>query len=224
MTANKAKAVAKTLLEIGAVSLSPDQPFTWSSGLKTPIYCDNRLIMSQPQARDLIEDSLVDLIQSHHPDVEVIAGTATAGIPHAAFIADRLNLPMIYVRSSKKGHGKQNAIEGSFHKGQKVVMVEDLISTGGSVIQAAHKVSQAGGQILGVVAIFTYGLASGQEAFNQVDYPLHTLTDYPSLVDYAVQNHNFKSQERTLKAWYQDPEAWSDRASRPINKRRSRPR
>lgn len=212
MTANKAEAVAKTLLEIGAVSLSPDQPFTWSSGLKTPIYCDNRLIMSQTQARDLIEDSLVDLIQSYHPDVEVIAGTATAGIPHAAFIADRLNLPMIYVRSSKKGHGKQNAIEGKLLEGQKVVMIEDLISTGGSVIQAADKVSQAGGQILGVVAIFTYGLASGRKAFNQVDYPLHTLTDYPALVDYAVANHDFKSQEATLKAWYQDPEAWSEKA------------
>lgn len=202
--------VAETLLKIGAVSLSPSEPFTWSSGLKAPIYCDNRLIMSYPEARDLIESSLIELIKAKHPDVDLIAGTATAGIPHAAIIADRMDLPMIYVRSSEKGHGKQNAIEGQIQLGQKVVMVEDLISTGGSVIEAADKVNEAGGQVIGAVAIFSYGLEAGVKRFEAESYPLSTLTNYPTLVDIAVEDEGLKEYEATLKEWYKNPEEWSN--------------
>lgn len=210
MTTNQSRqAIADILLEIGAVSLNPTQPFTWASGLKTPIYCDNRLIMSHPQARTTVEQTLADLIQSEFPNVDVIAGTATAGIPHAAIVAHLLNKPMIYVRSSAKGHGKQNAIEGHLAAGQTVVMIEDLISTGGSVIQAAKTVQAAGGEVLGVCAIFNYLLAKGKDAFAAVDYPLHTLTDYQVLVEQAVQNESLAAYRETLEQWYQDPQSWS---------------
>lgn len=210
MTTNQSRqAIADILLDIGAVSLNPAQPFTWASGLKTPIYCDNRLIMSHPQARTTVEQTLADLIQSEFPNVDVIAGTATAGIPHAAIVAHLLNKPMIYVRSSAKGHGKQNAIEGHLAAGQTVVMIEDLISTGGSVIQAAETVQAAGGEVLGVCAIFNYLLAKGKDAFAAVDYPLHTLTDYQVLVEQAVQNESLAAYRETLEQWYQDPQSWS---------------
>ena len=166
--------VAEKLLAIEAVNLKPDQPYTWASGLKAPIYCDNRLIMSFPETRDFIEQALADLIKTQFEDVEVVAGTATAGIPHAAFVANILNLPMIYVRSSAKDHGKENAIEGYLKPGSKVVMVEDLISTGGSVLDAASKVEQAGGEVIGCAAIFNYMLESGQQAFSELEYSLET--------------------------------------------------
>ncbi|MGO4928113.1 orotate phosphoribosyltransferase [Fundicoccus sp. Sow4_D5] len=201
--------IADILLEIGAVSLNPTEPFTWASGLKTPIYCDNRLIISYPAARQQVEQALADLIQSEFSDVDVIAGTATAGIPHAAIVAYLLNKPMIYVRSSAKAHGKQNAIEGQLKAGQKVVMIEDLISTGGSVIQAADMVTQAGGEVLGVCAIFNYLLAKGKVAFEETTYPLHTLTDYQILINQAVKNENLAAHRETLEQWYQDPQAWS---------------
>lgn len=201
--------IADILLEIGAVSLNPTVPFTWASGLKTPIYCDNRLIMSYPAARTQVEQALATLIQKEFPDVDVIAGTATAGIPHAAIVAHLLNKPMVYVRSSAKAHGKQNAIEGQLEAGQKVVMIEDLISTGGSVIQAADLITQAGGQVLGVCAIFNYLLAKGQTAFEETAYPLHTLTDYQILINQAVKNENLAAHRETLEQWYHDPNAWS---------------
>lgn len=201
--------IADILLDIGAVSLNPTQPFTWASGLKTPIYCDNRLIMSFPAARQEVEQALADLLLSKFPDVDVIAGTATAGIPHAAIVAHLLNKPMIYVRSSAKAHGKQNAIEGQLKAGQKVVMIEDLISTGGSVIQAADMVSQAGGEVLGVCAIFNYLLAKGKQAFQETSYPLYTLTDYQILINQAVQTADLAAHRATLEQWYQDPQAWS---------------
>lgn len=204
--------VAKALLDIQAVSLKPADPFIWTSGLKAPIYCDNRLIMSFPEVRSFIEEELVGLIKRKYPEVELIAGTATAGIPHASIIADRMNLPMIYVRSSSKGHGKKNAIEGKVVSGQKVVMVEDLISTGKSVIEAADKVEEAGGEIIGVVAIFSYELQEGHKAFEKQAYDLHTLTSYSKLIEFAVQSEELLPYKETLNDWYKDPVKWSKEA------------
>lgn len=212
-TTTSSQQIADILLEIGAVSLNPMQPFTWASGLKTPIYCDNRLIISHPAARQKVEQALADLILAEFPEVDVIAGTATAGIPHAAIVAHLLNKPMIYVRSSAKAHGKQSAIEGQLEAGQTVVMIEDLISTGGSVIQAADTVTAAGGKVLGVCAIFNYLLAKGKDAFAATEFPLHTLTDYKILIDQAVQNENLAAHRETLEQWYQDPQAWSQAVS-----------
>lgn len=212
-TTTSSQQIADILLEIGAVSLNPMQPFTWASGLKTPIYCDNRLIISHPAARQKVEQALADLILAEFPEVDVIAGTATAGIPHAAIVAHLLNKPMIYVRSSAKVHGKQSAIEGQLEAGQTVVMIEDLISTGGSVIQAADTVTAAGGKVLGVCAIFNYLLAKGKDAFAATEFPLHTLTDYKILIDQAVQNENLAAHRETLEQWYQDPQAWSQAVS-----------
>lgn len=206
---NIEKLVAQKLLNIKAVSLDPIHPYTWASGLKSPIYCDNRLIISYPETRLFITENLVHLIQTHFSDVDVIAGTATAGIPHATLIAHLLHKPMIYVRSNNKDHGKRNAIEGELKPGQKVVMIEDLISTGNSVIQAAKLVEENGGKILGVVAIFNYLLSTGQNAFKKNGYPLVTLTNYLSLVEEALQDNTLKPYENTLKEWYQDPQKWS---------------
>lgn len=208
-TTHTSAQIADILLEIGAVSLNPTEPFTWASGLKSPIYCDNRLIVSHPQARLAVGQALANLIQKEFPTVDVIAGTATAGIPHAAIVAHLLNKPMIYVRSSAKAHGKQNAIEGQLKAGQTVVMIEDLISTGGSVIQAADLVTQEGGQVLGVCAIFSYLLAKGTAAFEDTAYPLHTLTDYQILINQAVKDERLALHRETLEQWYQDPQAWS---------------
>ncbi len=203
------KEIAKELLKIQAVELNPRNPFTWASGLRAPIYTDNRLIISHPDSRKKIEQALVSLIQNHFSDVDVIAGTATAGIPHASIIAYLLNVPMIYVRSSAKEHGKQNAIEGTFKPGAKVVMVEDLISTGGSVIAAAEAVEQAGGEVMGCVAIFNYLLNQGQEAFEQVAYPLYSLTNYQALIEVATENPELAVYKETLERWYKDPQGWS---------------
>lgn len=208
-TITMADQIADTLLAIKAVNLRPTEPFTWASGLKSPIYCDNRLIMSYPQARSTVEQALAQTIQDKFASVDVIAGTATAGIPHAAIVAHLLNKPMIYVRSNAKSHGKQSAIEGKIEPGQKVVMIEDLISTGGSVIQAAETVTQAGGEVIGCLAIFSYLLAKGTAAFAQQTYPLVTLTDYQVLVERAVQQPELAHYRATLEQWYQDPVAWS---------------
>ena len=179
------KEIAKALLEIEAVSLQPNDMFTWSSGIKSPIYCDNRLTMSYPAVRDQIAEGLKSLIETYFSDVEVLAGTATAGIPHAAFTAQKMNLPMSYVRSSSKKHGKGNQIEGRVLEGQKVVVVEDLISTGGSAIEAADALTAHGADVLGIVAIFTYGLSKGKERLAQAGYPYYTLSDFDSLVEVA---------------------------------------
>lgn len=205
---NQSSTIAELLLEINAIHLSPTEPYTWASGIKAPIYCDNRLIMSHPKERDQIETALAQLISQHYPEVEVIAGTATAGIPHAAFVAEKLNLPMIYVRSSNKGHGKQKAIEGLLNEGAKVVMVEDLISTGSSVLTAAEKVKEAGGKVLGCVAIFDYLLEAGRENFASTQIPLFTLTNYKSLIDVAVKRPELANHYDTLAAWYQNPRQW----------------
>src|SRR5699024_4347110 len=152
------KEVAKKLLEIQAVSLNPNHPFTWASGIKSPIYCDNRITLGYPEVRKLIAKNLVKKIEDNYPEAEVIAGTATAGIPHAAWVAELMELPMVYIRGKKKDHGKTNQIEGVLKSGQKMVIVEDLISTGGSVLEAYQAAVDAGAEVLGVVAIFTYEL------------------------------------------------------------------
>ena len=213
MMIKQSQSVAEALMSIEAISLKPADPFVWTSGLKAPIYCDNRLIMSFPKVRSLIEEELIKQIEKHYPEVEVIAGTATAGIPHAAIIADRMNLPMVYVRSASKAHGKKNAIEGQLVPGQKVVMIEDLISTGKSVIEAADKVKEAGGEVLGALAIFSYELEAGQRAFAQENYLLHTLTTYPELIHFAVQSEEFSPYKETLNNWYKDPVKWSAQAN-----------
>ncbi|MGW7906273.1 orotate phosphoribosyltransferase [Staphylococcus pseudoxylosus] len=183
-----AKAIAKSLLDIKAVSLSPNDPFTWSSGIKSPIYCDNRVTLGYPDVRRDIRDGLSELIKTNFENVEVLSGTATAGIPHAAYVSEVLNLPMNYVRSKSKSHGKQNQIEGALSDGKKVVVIEDLISTGGSSITAVNALREAGAEVIGVVAIFTYGLKKADEAFQNVEVPFYTLSDYNELIEVAKEN------------------------------------
>lgn len=178
--------LAKELLAIEAVALRPNNYFTWTSGIKSPIYCDNRITMSYPSIRREIAAGMVEVIKEKYPAVEVIAGTATAGIPHAAWVSELLDLPMIYVRDSAKKHGKTNQIEGRVLEGQKVVIIEDLISTGLSSLKVAKALREAGAEVLGVVAIFSYELKKAHEAFSQAEVEYVTLTNYPVLVEEAV--------------------------------------
>ena len=201
--------IAKDLLEIEAVFLSPSEPFTWASGIKSPIYCDNRITMSYPKVRKEIAQGLADKIKEAYPDVEVIAGTATAGIPHAAWVAEILDLPMVYIRSKAKDHGKGNQIEGRIFEGQKMVVIEDLISTGGSVLEAAEDAKREGENVLGVAAIFTYELPKGKANFANAEMPLLTLTNYSVLIEAALEEKYIDETElNLLKEWKQDPENW----------------
>jgi orotate phosphoribosyltransferase len=201
--------IAKHLLNIGAVSLKPSEPYTWSSGIKSPIYCDNRLTMSYPHVRGAIASSLVTLIHEKFNDVEVIAGTAIAGIPHAAWVSDRMDLPMTYVRSKAKGHGKSNQIEGVIPKGKKVVIVEDLISTGGSVINAAKALTAAGAIVIGVVAIFTYDLEEGYKRLEDEGLSWYALTNFETLVKEAIAVKAVKEEEYvTMLTWRENPSQW----------------
>ncbi|MBX8936677.1 orotate phosphoribosyltransferase [Enterococcus hulanensis] len=204
-----AEQIAKDLLSIEAVSLSPDAPFTWASGLKSPIYCDNRVTMSYPEVRRAIAQGLAAKIKEEFPNVEVIAGTATAGIPHAAWVAEILDLPMVYIRSKPKDHGQGNQIEGRIKEGQKMVVIEDLISTGGSVLEAAAAAKKEGADVLGVAAIFTYELAKGKNNFAEANMPLATLTNYSTLIESALkENYINQEQLELLKKWRKDPENW----------------
>lgn len=206
------KLIAEKLLTINAVALKPNEPFTWTSGLRSPIYCDNRLTLSYPEVRREIAKGLQSIILDKYPSADVIAGTATAGIPHAAWVSELLNLPMCYVRSSAKGHGKGNQIEGNVEKGQKVVVVEDLISTGGSVITAVQALREAGCEVLGVVSIFTYGLDKGKEAFAQEDIKSESLTDFTNLVEVAIEKgYISKNDQESLLSWSKAPSEWSKR-------------
>ena len=204
-----AKEVAKSLLDIKAVSLSPQDPFTWASGIRSPIYCDNRVTMSYPAVRKQIAQGLADLIREKYPDAEVIAGTATAGIPHAAWIADILGLPMVYIRSKAKDHGTGRKIEGKISEGQKMVVVEDLISTGGSVIEASKAAELEGANVLGSVAIFTYELAKGTKNFADAGLAIDTLSNYSTLLEVAHETNYISEEElELLKDWSKDPENW----------------
>ncbi|KWX86355.1 orotate phosphoribosyltransferase [Paenibacillus riograndensis] len=203
---NKSEQIARYLLKIGAVALRPQAPFTWTSGIKSPIYCDNRLTLSFPEVRGYIADAFVETIASTYPDAEVIAGTSTAGIPHAAWVADKLNLPMAYIRDKAKGHGKQNQIEGLISPGQKVIIIEDLISTGGSSIKAAQAVQEAGGVPLVVLAIFSYELDRATEAFAAAGVPLQTLSNYTTLIDVALGQGTIADTDvELLQSWRKDP-------------------
>lgn len=201
--------IAKALLSIQAVSLRPHEPFTWTSGLKSPIYCDNRLTMSYPEIRELIAEGFAAIIRERYPDCEAVAGIATGGIPHAAWVAQKLNLPMLYVRDKAKGHGKTNQIEGHFTPGQKVVLIEDLISTGGSSLKAAVAVREAGCTVLGVVAIFTYQFQKAADAFAAENIPLDTLSNYTALIAAALENGTIQEKDvELLKSWRENPEGY----------------
>ncbi|UAL49109.1 orotate phosphoribosyltransferase [Sutcliffiella horikoshii] len=207
------RTVAEDLLEIKAVFFQPNDPFTWSSGIKSPIYCDNRLTISYPRVRKNISESLSRLIVSKFPDVQVVAGTATAGIPHAALVSNELNLPMCYVRSKAKAHGKGNQIEGRVESGQKVVVVEDLISTGGSAIAAVDALREAGCEVLGVVAIFTYGLEVADDNLSNYEIEAHALCDYQTLMDVAIEKDYIGEGDRKkLSKWVENPtsETWME--------------
>lgn len=196
------KSIAQSLLDIGAVSLSPNDLFTWSSGIKSPIYCDNRVTLGYPKVRTEIRDGLSKLIKEKFPTVEIVSGTATAGIPHAAYVSEVMDLPMNYVRSKSKSHGKQNQIEGALSEGKKVVVIEDLISTGGSSITAVDALKEAGAEVLGVVAIFTYGLNKADELFNEASVPFYTLSDYNELIEVAKDNGDISEEDiKTLVEW-----------------------
>jgi orotate phosphoribosyltransferase len=201
-----AEQIAAYLLQIGAVALRPNQPFTWTSGMKSPIYCDNRLTISYPDIRDAIAEGFAALIRENFPDAEVIAGAATGGIPHAAFVAQKLNLPMIYVRDKAKGHGKENLIEGTIKPGQKTVVIEDLISTGGSSLKVALAVNDAGAEALAVLGIFSYQFEKAAEAFRAAGVPFETLTNYSILLDVALRQGSIEQQDlMALRAWSTNP-------------------
>ena len=195
------KKIAKDLLSIGAVFLRPEQPFTWASGIKSPIYCDNRLTLTAPEVRDHVEEGLAELIRKHYPEVEVLMGTSTAGIAHAAITATILNLPMGYVRSGSKDHGRGNQIEGKLEKGQKVVVVEDLISTGGSCIEVVEALRNAGADVLGIVSIFTYGMQKGLDRLAAAEAKNYSLSNLDALVEVAAEEGYIKAEdkERILK-------------------------
>lgn len=203
------KAVAEKLLQISAIKLSPQQPFTWASGWKSPIYCDNRKVLSFPYIRDFIKSEMCSIIFEQFPDADVLAGVATAGIAWGAMAADQLKLPYVYVRPKPKEHGLGNQIEGNLEKGQKVVVIEDLISTGKSSLQVVDVLKAAGVEVTGMVAIFTYGFAAADEAFNKAAIPLKTLTNYPTLIELAIEKGIVTAeQQKTLLNWSADPANW----------------
>ncbi|AYC29187.1 orotate phosphoribosyltransferase [Paenisporosarcina cavernae] len=195
--------IARALLDVQAVELRPQDPFTWASGIKSPIYCDNRLTMSYPATRKEIASAMAEVISSYFSEVEVLAGTATAGIPHAAWVSDKMELPMVYVRSSAKKHGRGNQIEGRLVPGQKAVVIEDLISTGGSSIEAVRALQEAGCEVLGVVSIFSYGLDRAEEAFQELGIPSISLTDFETLSKEAIVSGAISSEDaEPLKEWH----------------------
>jgi len=205
-----AKAVAEKLLQVSAVRLNPEQPFTWASGWKSPIYCDNRKILSFPFIRDYIKSEMCNVIFEKFPEAELLAGVATAGIAWGAMAADQLKLPYIYVRPKPKEHGLGNQIEGFYEKGQKTVVVEDLVSTGKSSLQVVDVLKAQGLEVVGMVSIFTYGFPAATEAFEAASLPYQSLTDYPSLIELAVKKGIVSpEQEEVLLKWRESPSTWT---------------
>ncbi len=204
--------VAEALLEIKAVSIvGEDQLFTWVSGIKSPVYCDNRMTISFPRVRNLIANGFADMIKEKFKDVDVIAGTATAGIPHAAWVAQILDLPMVYVRSNPKGHGKGKQIEGFLKPGSKVVLIEDLLSTGGSSMKACEALIEEGAEVMSVLAIFSYNFAVVDEIFSEKGIAFETLTDYKTLLPIAVEkNYVNESSKETLLKWSDNPKMFTE--------------
>ena len=204
-----ARKTAEYLLQIKAIKLQPAKPFTWASGWKSPIYCDNRMTLSFPEVRSFIADSFASRVRELYPDAEVVAGVATGAIAHGALVADRLNLPFIYVRSGAKDHGLGNQIEGHYLKKQKVVVIEDLISTGGSSLGAVKALREAECDVLGMIAIFTYGFTKSADAFRDEGCRLDTLSNYGVLVDLAAASGYISSADvETLREWRKDPSIW----------------
>ena len=205
------KQIAKDLLSIGAVFFRPQEPFTWASGIKSPVYCDNRLTLTAPQVRNDVETGLAKLIRQHYPEVQVLMGTSTAGIAHAAITAHLLDLPMGYVRSGAKDHGRQNQIEGKLEKGQKVVVVEDLISTAGSVLEVVDVLREAGADVLGIVSIFTYGMKKGLDRLAAADITNHSLTNFDVIAQTAADEGYIRPEDvKRLIAFRNNPsdESW----------------
>ena len=206
---NTASQTASKLLDIGAIKLNHEKPFTWSSGWKSPIYCDNRLALSYPEIRTYIKNALSNTIRENFPAVECIAGVATAGIPQGALVAEELSLPFVYVRPKPKEHGMGNLIEGKVEKGQKVVLVEDLISTGGSSLKAAQAMREAGVDVIGMVAIFTYGFEQSEKNFKEENIKLVCLSDFNHLIQEAVaKKYLNEAQLIYVKSWRLDPANW----------------
>lgn len=204
-----AEKVASYLLDIKAIKLEPNHPFTWASGWKSPIYCDNRKTLSYPEVRSYIKEQFAALVREKYPQVEVIAGVATGAIAQGVLVAQELNLPFIYVRSSAKGHGLENLIEGEYKAGQKVVVIEDLVSTGGSSLQAVEALRSAGCEVLGMTAIFTYGFRKAEDNFKNAGCELTTLSNYNAMIDLAVKTGYVKPEEvEKLKEWRLSPESY----------------
>lgn len=207
---SQAQIIAQQLLQIKAIKLNPQNPFTWASGRRSPIYCDNRIVLSHPSARNIVQEQLVAASQGFKA-LDGIAGVATAGIAHGALLADRLQLPFIYIRSKAKAHGRQNQIEGELLSGGRYLVIEDLISTGGSSLQAVEALRKAGGQVAGVLALFTYGFPDAKLAFQQAECQLDTLSDYPTLLAEALAAGYITSADQgLLENWSVDPVAWSE--------------
>ena len=203
--------IAKDLLKIKAVFFRPEEPFTWASGIKSPVYCDNRLTLTAPEVRTDVENGLAEIIRANYPEVEVLMGTSTAGIAHAAITGHIMGLPMGYVRSGAKDHGRQNQIEGRLEKGQKVVVVEDLISTGGSVLEVVNVLREAGAQVLGIASIFTYGMKKGLERLAEADVKNVSLTDFDTIAEVAAEEGYIKPEDiARLIAFRNNPsdESW----------------
>ncbi|MEX0609834.1 MAG: orotate phosphoribosyltransferase [Balneolaceae bacterium] len=206
-----ARELAAHLLEINAVVLRPNNPFTWSSGWHSPIYCDNRLTLRYPEIRNKIENAFTDLIEDKFSDIDVVTGTATAGIPHAAWVASNLNKPLAYVRAKAKAHGMGNQIEGGVHKGESTVVIEDLISTGGSAISVIEALQFVGAKVDAVISIFTYGFDKANKRFEDIKVPIYTLTDYKTLVNVAIEKDFITGDDLDLlSSWRDHPDVWPD--------------
>lgn len=208
--APRARRIAQDLIDIGAVSFAPDQPFTWASGLLSPVYCDNRMTLGHPSIRSRIRDGFIEKMRENALEADVLAGTATAGIPHAAWLADALGLPMVYVRSKPKEHGKGSQIEGPLQARQRTVVIEDLVSTGGSSIGAVEALRSAGARVLAVLGIFSYGLEEADDAFAAAGLPLYTLTGFDQLMQAARSSGMLDDPgAASVKAWRADPWNWT---------------
>ena len=196
-------------MQIKALQINPQQPYTWASGWKSPVYCDNRKVLSFPYVRDFVKSELANMVLEQYPDAEVIAGVATAGIPHGTMAADLLKLPFIYVRSKPKEHGMGNQIEGVLQPGQKVVVIEDLVSTGKSSLQAVDAIREAGGEVMGMCALFTYGFDAATEAMNAAGVPLHTISNYSALMEVAEEQNLITAEQKvSLEEWRKSPSTW----------------
>lgn len=205
------KKIAKDLLSIKAVFFRPDEPFTWASGIKSPVYCDNRLTLTAPEVRDDVENGLAAVVKEFYPEAEVLMGTSTAGIAHAAIVGHILHMPMGYVRSGAKDHGRQNRIEGKLEKGQKVVVIEDLISTGGSCIEVVEALREEGAKVLGIASIFTYGMQKGLDRLKQANVTNVSLTDFDVIAKQAAEDGYIKEEDvKRLIAFRNNPsdESW----------------